>query len=156
MTDLTLDVQRVSRCHDIPSDEAISNWVSKALTGHRNEAELSVRIVDESESQELNHQYRGKDKPTNVLSFPTDFPAELDLPMLGDLVICAPVVELEAEQQSKSLSAHWAHMVVHGTLHLLGYDHIEDADAQVMESLETKLLANLGITDPYAPLDEVG
>ncbi|WP_444934021.1 rRNA maturation RNase YbeY [Microbulbifer sp. JTAC008] len=156
MTDLTIDVQRVSRCHDIPSDEAISNWASKALTGHRNEAELSVRIVDESESQELNHQYRGKDKPTNVLSFPTDFPAELDLPMLGDLVICAPVVELEAEQQSKSLSAHWAHMVVHGTLHLLGYDHIEDADAQVMESLETKLLANLGIADPYAPLDEVG
>ncbi|AWF82461.1 rRNA maturation RNase YbeY [Microbulbifer sp. A4B17] len=156
MTDLTLDVQRASRCQDLPSDEAISSWVSNALHGHRNEAELSVRIVDESESQELNHQYRDKDKPTNVLSFPTDFPAELDLPMLGDLVICAPVVQLEAEQQSKSLSAHWAHMVVHGTLHLLGYDHIEDADAQVMESLETRLLANLGIADPYAPLDEVG
>ncbi|WP_444929925.1 rRNA maturation RNase YbeY [Microbulbifer sp. SSSA002] len=156
MTDLTLDVQRASRCDQLPTDEAISTWVSKALAGHRNEAELSVRIVDEDESQALNHQYRGKDKPTNVLSFPTDFPAELDLPMLGDLVICAPVVEREAQQQNKSLSAHWAHMVVHGTLHLLGYDHIEDADAQIMESLETGLLANLGIADPYAPLDAAG
>lgn len=154
MLDLTLDVQRASRCNDQPSDEDIRTWVVTALSGHREEAELAVRIVDEEESQQLNHRYRGKDKPTNVLSFHTDFPAELNLPLLGDLVICAPVVQLEAEQQSKSISAHWAHMSVHGTLHLLGYNHIEDADAEIMEKLETELLATLGFTDPYAPVAE--
>ncbi|MCO1333871.1 rRNA maturation RNase YbeY [Microbulbifer sp. OS29] len=156
MIDLTLDVQRATRCNSLPSDEVINSWIQKALATHRKEAELSVRIVDESESQDLNFRYRGKDKPTNVLSFQTDFPAELDLPMLGDLVICAPIVAQEAEQQSKSLLAHWAHMVVHGTLHLLGYDHIEDADAEEMENLETGLLASLGFADPYTPLEEAG
>ncbi|GAA5444129.1 endoribonuclease YbeY [Microbulbifer sp. NBRC 101763] len=156
MIDLTLDVQRVSRCTGLPSDEDIRAWIITALTDHREEAELAVRIVDEEESQQLNSQYRGKDKPTNVLSFHTDFPAELNLPLLGDLVICAPVVQMEADQQGKSISAHWAHMLVHGTLHLLGYDHIEDAEAEVMEQLETKLLTGLGYADPYAPLEEAG
>ncbi|WHI52144.1 rRNA maturation RNase YbeY [Microbulbifer sp. MLAF003] len=156
MIDLTLDVQRVSRCTGLPSDEDIRAWIITALTDHREKAELAVRIVDEEESQQLNSQYRGKDKPTNVLSFHTDFPAELNLPLLGDLVICAPVVQMEADQQGKSISAHWAHMLVHGTLHLLGYDHIEDAEAEVMEQLETKLLAGLGYADPYAPLEEAG
>lgn len=156
MIDLTLDVQRASRCTYLPSDDDIRSWVIAALPAHREEVELAVRIVDEDESQQLNHQYRGKDKPTNVLSFHTDFPAELNLPLLGDLVICAPIVQMEADQQGKSLPAHWAHMLVHGTLHLLGYDHIDDAEAEVMEQLETKLLAQLGFADPYTPLEEAG
>ncbi len=154
MIDLQLAVQRASRCTDLPSDDSIRTWVTAALTGRREAAELTVRIVDEDESRQLNSQYRGKDKPTNVLSFPAELPEDLDLPLLGDLVICAPVVAQEAEQQRKASSAHWAHMVVHGTLHLLGYDHIEDADAEVMEKLETGLLAWLGYADPYAPIDE--
>jgi len=154
MIDLQLEVQRASRCADLPSDDSIQAWVAAALTGRRDAAELTVRIVDEDESRQLNGRYRGKDKPTNVLSFPAELPEELDLPLLGDLVICAPVVAREAEQQRKTPSAHWAHMVVHGTLHLLGYDHIQDTDAEVMEKLETGLLAGLGYADPYAPLDE--
>ncbi|GAB2899241.1 rRNA maturation RNase YbeY [Microbulbifer echini] len=156
MIDLTLDVQRASRCSSLPPDEKIHTWVISALSSQREEAELAVRIVDEDESRQLNAQYRGKDKPTNVLSFHTDFPAELNLPLLGDLVICAPVVEEEAKQQGKSSEAHWAHMLVHGTLHLLGYDHIEDSDAEIMEKLETSLMAQLGFADPYTPLDEAG
>ncbi|WP_323845165.1 rRNA maturation RNase YbeY [Microbulbifer magnicolonia] len=155
MIDLQLDVQRATRCTDLPSDDSIRTWVAAALAGRQEEAELTVRIVDEDESRQLNCQYRGKDKPTNVLSFPAELPEDLDLPLLGDLVICAPVVAQEAEQQRKEPPAHWAHMVVHGTLHLLGYDHIEDADAEVMERLETGLLAGLGFADPYAPVDEV-
>ncbi|UHQ56425.1 MULTISPECIES: rRNA maturation RNase YbeY [Microbulbifer] len=151
MTDLHLDVQRPSRCTDLPSDGQIAEWASTALRDHRDEAELSVRIVDEAESRELNRQYRGKDKPTNVLSFPADLPADIAVPLLGDLVICAPVVAAEAEQQHKALPAHWAHMVVHGTLHLLGYDHIDDAEAEIMETLETRLLGELGFPDPYRP-----
>lgn len=153
MIELHLDVQRASRCTDLPGDEQFHTWVAAALKGRRPEAELSLRIVDEDESQQLNRQYRGKDKPTNVLSFPADLPADLDLPLLGDLVICAPVVAHEAEEQHKALAAHWAHMVVHGTLHLLGYDHIEDADAEVMEKLEIGLLAGLGYGDPYTEQD---
>ncbi|AOS95551.1 Endoribonuclease YbeY [Microbulbifer aggregans] len=153
MPELHLDVQRASSATNLPSDEQIHHWVQAALGAHREEAELSVRIVDEDESQQLNRDYRGKDKPTNVLSFPADLPADVELPLLGDLVICAPVVTREAREQHKATSAHWAHMVVHGTLHLLGYDHIEDADAELMEGLEVKVLAGLGIADPYQPAD---
>ncbi|WP_250458626.1 rRNA maturation RNase YbeY [Microbulbifer litoralis] len=153
MTELTLEVQRASRCTGLPSDDEIHRWATAALADRRAGAELSVRIVDEDESRELNHQYRGKDKPTNVLSFPAELPEDLNLPLLGDLVICAPVVAREAEQQRKATTAHWAHMVVHGTLHLLGYDHIEDADAEIMEGLETSLLEGLGFTDPYIPAE---
>lgn len=152
--DLRLEVQRPSRCTGLPDDKQITAWTRAAISGVRECAELNVRIVDEEESRELNCRYRGKDKPTNVLSFPADLPEELDLPLLGDLVICAPIVAREADQQRKALRAHWAHMVVHGTLHLLGYDHIEDADAEIMEGLETRLLAGLGYPDPYAPLAE--
>ncbi|SHF02395.1 probable rRNA maturation factor [Microbulbifer donghaiensis] len=155
MIDLHVDVQRASRCTDLPSDDSIQTWVAAALSGRREAAELVVRIVDEEESRQLNSQYRGKDKPTNVLSFPAELPEDLDLPILGDLVICAPVVAQEAEQQRKAPSAHWAHMVVHGTLHLLGYDHIDDTDAEVMEKLETGLLAGLGFADPYTPAEDV-
>ena len=106
------------------------------------------------EGQSLNHTYRGKDYATNVLSFPADLPPELDLPLLGDLVVCAPVVAREATEQHKQLNAHWAHMVIHGCLHLLGYDHIDDAEADEMEALERELLAQLGIADPYLDDDE--
>lgn len=150
MIELHLDVQRASRCTNLPGDEQFHTWIAAALKGRRAEVEVSLRIVDEDESQQLNSHYRGKNKPTNVLSFPADLPADVDLPLLGDLVICAPVVAREAEEQHKAPAAHWAHMVVHGTLHLLGYDHVEDADAEVMEKLEIGLLAGLGYADPYA------
>ena len=111
--------------------------------------EMTVRIVDEAESHELNLNYRGKDRPTNVLSFPFECPDEVELPLLGDLVICRQVVEREAQEQDKPVMAHWAHMVVHGSLHLLGYDHIEDDEAEEMESLEAQIMTGLGFADPY-------
>lgn len=150
-TELELDVQFASDSQQLPSETQLQIWARAALVGRRQDTELSVRIVDAAESQQLNFQYRQKDKPTNVLSFPADFPAELDLPLLGDLVICAPVVEQEAIDQQKSLEAHWAHMIVHGVLHLLGYDHIDERDADIMESLETQILTNAGLPAPYAP-----
>lgn len=111
--------------------------------------EITVRVVDEDESQQLNHEYRGKNKPTNVLSFPFEAPPGIEMNLLGDLVICAGVVEAEAQQQNKPLDHHWAHMIIHGTLHLLGYDHIEDDQAEEMEGLEISLLGKLSIDDPY-------
>lgn len=105
--------------------------------------------MNSEESQSLNSQYRGKDKPTNVLSFPFEVPDGIELDLLGDLIICADVVEKEAQEQDKPLLHHWAHMVIHGTLHLLGYDHISDDEAEEMEALEIKLLAHLSIPDPY-------
>ena len=123
---------------------------------HEQEYELTIRVVDEEESQSLNSQYRGKDNPTNVLSFPFEAPAEIELDLLGDLVICAPVVGKEATEQSKEEIAHWAHMVIHGTLHLQGYDHIEDEEAEAMEALEVKILSALGFPDPYTEVIEDG
>ncbi len=146
---LQLDLQIASESPDLPSESQLRAWAQAALSSRREGAELSLRIVDEAESQQLNGQYRQKDKPTNVLSFPADLPEELQLPLLGDLVICAPVVAREAEQQSKTLDAHWAHMLVHGTLHLLGYDHIEETDATEMEALETQIITGLGFAAPY-------
>ncbi|WP_325027392.1 rRNA maturation RNase YbeY [Microbulbifer pacificus] len=148
-----IDVQRATRQTNLPADDDLARWATAAVGDHRPEAEISLRIVDEGESEALNSQYRGKSKPTNVLSFPADIPEELGLPLLGDLVICAPVVALEAEQQHKALNAHWAHMVVHGTLHLLGYDHIADDEAEIMENLETRIMLQLGFHDPYTPVD---
>lgn len=110
---------------------------------------MTIRLVDEAESHELNLTYRGKDKPTNVLSFPFEAPPGIEMPLLGDLIICRQVVEQEAKEQQKPLEAHWAHMVVHGSLHLLGYDHIEDDEAEEMESLETEIMLALGYEDPY-------
>lgn len=150
---IVIDVQRATSQTHLPGDDDFARWATAAVGNHRAEAEIALRIVDADESQALNSQYRGKHKPTNVLSFPADIPEELGLPLLGDLVICAPVVAQEAEQQHKALTAHWAHMVVHGTLHLLGYDHIEDDDAEIMENLETRILAQLGFSDPYTPID---
>lgn len=133
----------------LPTEEQIVQWATAAIQPEGNEVEMTVRIVDEAESHELNLTYRGKDRPTNVLSFPFECPDEVELPLLGDLVICRQVVEREASEQEKPLMAHWAHMVVHGGLHLLGYDHIEDDEAEEMESLETQIMQGLGFDDPY-------
>lgn len=133
----------------LPTEEQIVQWATAAIQPEGNEVEMTVRIVDEAESHELNLTYRGKDRPTNVLSFPFECPDEVELPLLGDLVICRQVVEREAAEQEKPLMAHWAHMVVHGSLHLLGYDHIEDDEAEEMESLETQIMQELGFDDPY-------
>ena len=151
-----IDVEVNSSSTKIPSVENIELWISTALhSDELNQAEVSVYIVDEPESQELNSQYRGKNKPTNVLSFPAEIPDEVGVPLLGDLVVCAPVVEREAHEQGKSLEAHWAHMLVHGTLHLLGYDHVNDDEADVMEALETRLITQLHFPAPYNDIVEV-
>lgn len=147
--DLDLDLQVAVAGHTLPSQQQFELWVTNALSDTMEQAELTIRIVDTEESQTLNSTYRGKDKPTNVLSFPFEVPEGIELPLLGDLVICASVVETEASEQQKPLEAHWAHMVTHGCLHLLGYDHIIDAEAEEMESLETQLIESLGFTDPY-------
>ena len=133
----------------LPTAEQIEQWATAAVQPQSDEVEMTVRIVDEAESHELNLNYRGKDRPTNVLSFPFECPDEVELPLLGDLVICRQVVEREAQEQDKPVMAHWAHMVVHGSLHLLGYDHIEDVEAEEMESLETQIMTGLGFADPY-------
>lgn len=135
--------------HTLPSLEQVSLWAQSAVKPTRDDLEMTVRIVDEAESRGLNMTYRGKDYPTNVLSFPFESPPEVDLPLLGDLVICRQVVEREAIEQEKPLIAHWAHMVVHGSLHLLGYDHIDDCDAEEMEALECEIMQTLGFADPY-------
>lgn len=133
----------------------LEHWISAALQSQEFvDAEVSVYIVDEDEGQELNAQYRGKDYPTNVLSFPADIAAEVGVPLLGDLVVCAPVVAREAQEQGKTLQAHWAHMLVHGTLHLIGFDHIEDDEAEAMETLETQIVTGLGYPAPYQDITE--
>jgi probable rRNA maturation factor len=134
---------------NLPSQEDFQSWVEAALTQYEKPFELTVRLVTNEESRQLNYQYRGKDKPTNVLSFPFEVPEGIELDLLGDLIICVPVVEQEALEQKKALIAHWAHMVVHGCLHLLGYDHIEDDEADEMEALETKIITALGFPAPY-------
>lgn len=148
---LELDLQVASKAADLPSEAQFRVWCEAALRQRSADSELTIRLVDETEGRELNHTYRQRDYATNVLSFPADVPDEmLDIPLLGDLVICVPVVEREALEQAKTLEAHWAHMVIHGCLHLLGYDHIEDEEAEEMEALERELLADLGHPDPYA------
>ncbi|MCR6650992.1 MAG: rRNA maturation RNase YbeY [Cellvibrionaceae bacterium] len=144
-----VDVQIATSDENIPSDEDFRSWVAAALPPDRLASEITIRVVGRDESQALNAQYRQQDKPTNVLSFPTDLPPELQIPLLGDLVVCAGVVEHEAHEQGKSLAAHWAHMVVHGTLHLLGYDHESDEEAEEMEALEIRILGQLGFPAPY-------
>ncbi|MDY6978967.1 MAG: rRNA maturation RNase YbeY [Pseudomonadota bacterium] len=150
---VAVEVQRIAAAG--PSEADIQRWVSAALLAEqRKQAELTVRIVDEAESAELNGQYRHKSGPTNVLSFPFECPPEVELDLLGDLVICAPVVQREAQEQHKEEQAHWAHMVVHGTLHLLGYDHLQQDEAEAMESREISIMEELGYTNPYRPEEE--
>lgn len=144
-----LALQQATKCYPIPSRYYFKRWIAKTLNRRKKNAEVVIRIVDEAESAALNYTYRNKKKPTNVLSFPFEQPANIKLPLLGDLIICAPVIVKEAKQQNKPSLAHWAHMVIHGTLHLLGYDHIKSKDAIVMEKIEVKLLKELGFSNPY-------
>ncbi len=158
MTDLTLDYQLADGVANAPDEDAIHTWVRTTLDylGQNEKAiELTVRIVATEEAQQLNNEFRGKDYATNVLSFPFNSPIELPVTLLGDLVICQTVVAREAEEQQKSAIAHWTHMVIHGTLHLLGYDHIEDNEAEKMEQIERNILASLGISDPYQMTDNM-
>ncbi len=148
---LTLDIQR-DVIDDCPDDAQLQRSAATALAATEAgsaDAEISLRLVGEDEMRELNGRYRDRDYATNVLSFPAELPDAVDLPLLGDIVICAPVVRREALAQGKALNAHWDHMLVHGVLHLLGYDHVEDGEAELMESLERRILARLGHADPY-------
>ncbi len=143
-----IDIQLASDA-EVPDDEAFRRWALAALAEQSQPREMTIRVVDENEIRQLNRDYRGKDYATNVLSFEADLPPELDLPLLGDIIICPAVVSREADEQGKSLESHWAHMVIHGTLHLQGYDHIEDSEAEVMEALEIAIMHKLGYADPY-------
>ena len=146
---LEVAVQIASEEDDLPDPECIRTWVDTAVGDLREDAELTIRIVDEQESAELNGRYRQKAGPTNVLSFPFESPPGVTVSLLGDIVVCAPVVQREASEQSKSLNSHWAHMIVHGALHLLGYTHERDEDAEEMEAKETHILGRLGFDNPY-------
>ena len=136
----------------VPSAASFKRWAAAACEGRIMKADLAIRIVDTREGRSLNRHYRGKDYATNVLSFPAELPPGVDMPMplLGDLVICAPVVEREALEQGTDLGAHYAHLTVHGILHLLGLNHEDEREAEAMEQLERQLLAELGYDDPYA------
>jgi len=143
-----VDLQVVAPGNNFPDQEEFSRWVN-AAAGDIN-AEVVVRIVDETESRNLNATYRDKDKSTNVLSFPFEAPVQLqEMNLLGDLVMCAPVIIREAGEQGKDVQAHWAHMAIHGTLHLLGYDHQDDVQAAEMEGREKEIMMSLGFPAPY-------
>jgi probable rRNA maturation factor len=144
-----VEVQTVFRSPGQPDKAQIQLWVDIALEGCNRDTEIVVRIVDVHESAQLNKQYRHKPGPTNILSFPAQIPEGIGLNLLGDLVICAPVVQREALEQQKLLTHHWAHLIVHGVLHLLGFDHIEDDEAEIMEHKEIFILKKLNITNPY-------
>ena len=154
MSELQLEIQRVAgEAGGQPDDEAFRRWLETALSQHPEPVELVIRLVDEEEGRQLNQTYRGKERPTNVLSFPFEAPPQVASPLLGDLVICVPVVAREANEQGKSLEAHWAHLVIHGLLHLMGYDHQTDEEALQMESRERELLQQLNYPDPYIDED---
>lgn len=146
MKGIDIQVATKSLC---PSKNEIKLWIKAALLQQNKKGSLVVRIVDEDEMTTLNHQFRNKQKPTNVLSFSTMIPEPLRGDMLGDIVICASVVAKEALEQHKAVQAHWAHMVIHGVLHLLGHDHEKETDANVMEQIEIEILHQLGFADPY-------
>ena len=133
----------------LPAAVSFRRWAAAAAQGRIKRADLAIRLVDAKEGRALNRHYRGKDYATNVLSFPVDLPPGVTLPLLGDLVICAPVVAKEALEQGKPLAAHYAHLTVHGVLHLLGLDHEDEREAEAMEQFERDILATLGLPDPY-------
>jgi probable rRNA maturation factor len=147
--EICIDIDVACDARDVPAEEDLRRWISAALPAGERDFEVSLRIVSEEEIRLLNSTYRHKDYATNVLSFPADLPEELALPLLGDIVVCADVVAREAHEQGKSIAAHWAHMLVHGTLHLLGYDHMNDDEALEMEALETTIITGLGFDPPY-------
>jgi probable rRNA maturation factor len=143
----------------VPAAVSFRRWVAAALQGRIREADLAIRVVGEDEGRALNRHYRGKDYATNVLSFPADMaegvklPEGVVLPLMGDIVLCAPVVAREAAEQGKPVAHHYAHLTVHGALHLLGMDHQDEREAECMEQLEREILAELGIEDPYRVQD---
>jgi probable rRNA maturation factor len=143
------EVQYVFRSDAVPNKDQFQLWLETALLDVGKDVEIVIRIVDEVESAFLNEQYRKKKGPTNILSFPFEAVEVMDSDLLGDLVICAPVVEKEAIAQHKNILHHWAHMVIHGVLHLLGDDHIDAGDAARMEAKEIEILKKLNITNPY-------
>lgn len=145
---MELEIQREINDPTVPADAQIESWVRQAL-GEDSAVMLNIRIVDLAEGWALNRQWRGKDSPTNVLSFPADVPAAGNLRVLGDVVLCAPVIQREAVEQGKTSQAHWAHLVIHGVLHLLGFDHTDGPSADRMEGRETELLTALGFGNPY-------
>ena len=159
---LDLQLATIESSAELPGVEALRRWVAATLAAHARVTgqpgaaapELTIRLVDDAESQALNRDYRGKNRPTNVLSFPFEAPPGIDLPLLGDLVISHPVMRREACQQHKPLADHYAHLVINGTLHLLGYNHIDEAEAEIMEALERTVLDGFGIPDPYALADD--
>jgi len=157
MTDpsVVLEVQWASDETALPETADFECWTRAALEDVAKPVELVIRVVDEVEGRELNNRYRGKDKPTNVLSFTFEAPPVAESNHLGDLVICAPVVAREAQEQGKRLKDHWAHLVIHGMLHLSGYDHQTEDEAQLMESREKSILQGLDIQDPYRQIDGV-
>lgn len=144
-----VDVQYAVMAYGVPSVSDIETWIGAVVRGRRENVQLTVRIVDEEEGTELNERWRQARGPTNVLSFPSEGLEAIAPDLLGDVVICAPVVESEAREQGKSLTAHWTHMVIHGTLHLLGFDHVDEDHAREMELLEAQILKELGYSDPY-------
>lgn len=151
MMKIQIEVQNIINDPKVPKQPSIQKWVDTVLQGRIDNAELCIRIVSKEESAFLNEKYRQKNQPTNVLAFPVELPEGITLPqkILGDIVICAEIVNEEAEQQNKNLEAHWAHMIIHGLLHLLGYDHIENSDADIMENIEVEMLQTLGYPNPY-------
>ncbi len=146
-----IDIQDVCLNCVRPNEQLIKHWIEVTLSPRMQAAEVCIRIVDEAESQQLNAQYRKKDAPTNILSFYYDLPAQVqrEKRFLGDLVICAQLLEKEAKAQQKTLEAHWAHIVIHGLLHLMGYDHQKESEALDMETEEISILKKLGYTNPY-------
>ncbi|MEY4211236.1 MAG: hypothetical protein RLZ92_1617 [Pseudomonadota bacterium] len=144
-----LDIQLATSYADYPTEQQFQLWINTVLQEDDQDSEIVIRLVDDQESAELNQQYRHKQGPTNILSFPFEAPDGFDTALLGDLVICAPLIALEAQQQNKPLFDHWAHITIHGVLHLLGYDHINDSEAEEMEALEIKILSRLNINNPY-------
>ena len=144
-----VDVQYASLNHNLPEKDTITTWVDAVLNKQGETGKLTVRIVDETEGRELNEKWRKAIGATNVLSFPADEQVKNTSDLIGDIIICAPLVEHEAKSQYKPLLAHWAHMVIHGTLHLLGFDHINKDDAEIMEDIEINILSELGINNPY-------
>lgn len=149
-----IDIQRVFESEGQPDEVQIQAWVDAALEDVEQDTEIVIRIVDEAESAQLNGQYRHKKGPTNILSFPFEAPVGIELNLLGDLVVCAPVVAREAIGQHKPLAHHWAHIIVHGVLHLLGYDHLDDDEAEQMEGREIEILKKLNINNPYIEVIE--
>lgn len=147
---VTVEIQRASALRGLPTNREMKAWLTQALGRRRPRASLTVRLVDAEEGGALNARWRGKQGPTNVLSFPVSGLEEIAPELLGDIVLCAPVLKAEAAAQGKTIAAHCAHLLVHGALHLLGYDHLQDNEAEQMEALERELLAELKFPDPYA------